>query len=115
MIEIKEMSFVNQLRQIVLLTAEKIKKDYKAEISKSLQDEYNQLEQVPPAPGDSWGQHDAMVKNGLCKKACQNAIKNRYSNLYPFDETIVKIKDGKKYINASWMKLFGKRYVSVKT
>ena len=106
------MSFItNQLKQIVLLTAEKIKKDCIAEISKSLQDEYIQLEQVPPAPGDSWGQHDAMVKNGLCKKACENAIKNRYSNLYPFDETIVKINDGKNYINASWMKLFDKRYL----
>ena len=61
------------------------------------------VEQVPPAPGDAWAQHDAMVKNGLCKKARRNPKKNRYCNLFPFDENIVHLDNPNQYINASWM------------
>ena len=32
--------------------------------------EYRQLEVVGPAPGDPWGQHDAMVGNRLNGYAC---------------------------------------------
>ena len=67
--------------------------------------EYNVLEQVPPAPGNARGQHDAMVNQGLCQKACQNPKKNRYCNLFPFDEHIVELEDPNQYINASWITL----------
>merc|ERR1712062_759146 len=63
------------------------------------------LEQVPPAPGNARGQHDAMVNQGLCQIACQNPKKNRYCNLFPFDEHIVELEDPNQYINASWVTL----------
>ena len=56
----------------------------------------------PPAKGN---QHDFMVKQGLCKKACQFPNQHRYSNMYPFDENLVNLQDQNKYINASWMKV----------
>ena len=31
----------------------------------SIDDEYNKLEQVPPAPGDPGMQHDVMVEKGI--------------------------------------------------
>ena len=73
----------------------------------TISEEYDQLEQVPPAPGDSLGQHDAMVKQGLCEKAVKkkNQSKNRYCNLYPFDKYIFNFEDPDQYINASWVKI----------
>ena len=41
-------------------------------------EEYEQLEQVPPAPGKAWEQHDAMVRLGLCEAARRHEVKNRY-------------------------------------
>ena len=67
--------------------------------------EYKELEQAPPAPGNARGQHDAMIKQGLCQKACLNPKKNRYCNLFPFDEHIVELEDPNQYINASWVTL----------
>merc|ERR1712183_389934 len=32
----------------------------------TIEKEYEELEQVPPAPGQAWQQHDQMVKLGLC-------------------------------------------------
>ena len=40
-------------------------------------EEYKELEQVPPAPGNAWGQHDAMVSHGLCEAARSHEAKNR--------------------------------------
>ena len=42
-----------------------------------IEEEYDALEQVPPAPGSSWDQHATMVEQGLCKEACKNEHKNR--------------------------------------
>ena len=67
--------------------------------------EYKVLEQVPSAPGNPRDQHDAMVNQELCQKACQNPKKNRYCNLFPFDEHIVELEDPNQYINASWVTL----------
>ena len=39
--------------------------------------EYRQLEGVGPAPGDAWGQHEAMVQGGLCRAAEDNPHSNR--------------------------------------
>ena len=73
----------------------------------TISEEYDQLEQVPPAPGDSLCQHDAMVKQGLCEKAAKkkNQSKNRYCNLYPFDKYIFNFEDPDQYINASYVKI----------
>jgi protein tyrosine phosphatase len=76
----------------------------------SLSQEYNQLEQVGPAPGNSWGQHDAMVASNLCQAADTYPFMNRYSNLYPFDKNrfVLDTKEGQPdYINASWVKIAG--------
>ena len=43
----------------------------------AIEEEYDALEQVPPAPGSSWDQHAKMVKHGLCEEACKNEPKNR--------------------------------------
>lgn len=40
--------------------------------------------------------------NKLTKKAIFNETKNRYSNILPYDDTIVNLPDN-KYINASWI------------
>ena len=40
-------------------------------------EEYKELEQVPPAPGNACGQHDAMVSLGLCEAARKHEAKNR--------------------------------------
>ena len=40
-------------------------------------EEYEELEQVPPAPGNAWAQHDAMVRLGLCEAARKHEVKNR--------------------------------------
>ena len=93
-----------------------INTEFKIPSEETIGEEYDQLEQVPPAPGDSWGQHDAMVKQGLCKKAAKkkNQSKNRYCNLYPLDKCIVNLEDPDQYINASWVKILpwfpNKRY-----
>ena len=71
----------------------------------TISEEYDQLEQVPPAPGNPRDQHDAMVNQELCQKACQNPKKNRYCNLFPFDAHIVHLEDPNQYINASWVTL----------
>ena len=81
--------------------------EFKMPSKETILEEYDQLEQVPPAAGDSWGQHDAMVKQGLCEKAAKkiNQSKNRYCNLYPFDKYIFNFEDPDQYINASWVKI----------
>ena len=89
------------LERIVELTTEKLTRNDGEEIVK----EYSKVEQVPPAPGDSWAQHDTMISKKLCKKACKFKKKNRYSNLFPFDKSIVNFDSKDHYINASWMKL----------
>merc|ERR1712198_153979 len=67
----------------------------------SIDNEYNNLEQVPPAPGDPGMQHDMMVEKGLCRKATKNEIQNRYCNLFPFDRNLVSLEKEEDYINAS--------------
>ena len=42
---------------------------------------------------------------GLCKKAVKNEIKNRYCNLFPFDQNLVHLEKEEEYINASWIEL----------
>ena len=83
------------------------KTEFEMPSKETISEEYDLLEQVPPAPGDSWGQHDAMVEQGLCKKAAKkkNQSKNRYCNLYPLDKYIVNLEDPDQYINASWVKI----------
>lgn len=76
-----------------------------------IQEEYERLEQVHPAPGDPWAQHDAMVSAGLCNQAVRNRLKNRYCNLFPFDSNIVDLPHG-DYINASWIRLGSRRYIA---
>ena len=44
---------------------------------RKIQDEYERLEQVPPAPGNVQGQHDAMVSLGLCEVSRSHEAKNR--------------------------------------
>ena len=56
-----------------VLRATETKRQQKTEIV----EEYKELEQVPPAPGNAWGQHDAMVSHGLCEEAKRNEAKNR--------------------------------------
>ena len=56
-----------------VLRATETKRQQKTEIV----EEYKELEQVPPAPGNAWGQHDAMVSLGLCEAARSHAAKNR--------------------------------------
>ena len=92
------MSLKSRLKSIISQTLKKFEDG-------SIQREYEEVEQVPPAPGQSWEQHDTMVNQGLCKKACRNERKNRYCNLFPFDETIVNLEDPNQYINASWVRL----------
>jgi len=88
----------NFLKKILELTTKKLG---------LLSQEYDQLELVGPAPGNSWGQHDAMVAMKLCQAAEQYPYMNRYSNLYPFDESrfVLETKDQPDYINASWIKI----------
>lgn len=89
------------LKNLLKLTTDKLN---------SLSQEYDQLEQVGPAPGNSWGQHDAMVASNLCQAADHYPFMNRYSNLYPFDVNrfVLETKNGEPdYINASWIKLEG--------
>ena len=88
------------LRKVLELTLPKLQQEG------ILAKEYHEVEQVPPKPGDSWGQHDAMVSLGLCNKAVKNERKNRYCNLFPFDKNIVNVEsDPDFYINASWMQV----------
>ena len=68
--------------------------------------EYDNLEQVGPAPGQPGQQHDKMVRNKLCKRASANEDKNRYCNLFPFDTNVYNFPGSSdKYINASWIDL----------
>jgi len=79
---------------------------------KNIPSEYQELEQVGPAPGNSWGQHDAMVAGGLCNAANKYPHMNRYSNLYPFDKNRFVLEntgDAPDYINASLMELPGEK------
>ena len=95
------------LKEILQLTIEKFKQNgtFDLDENKILEKEYQEVEQVLPTPGDAWGQHEAMVNQGLCKKACQFPLMNRYCNLFPFDENIVNLQNSDHYINASWMKI----------
>ena len=95
------------LKEILQLTIEKFKQNgtFDLDENKILEKEYQEVEQVLPSPGDAWGQHEAMVNQGLCKKACQFPLMNRYCNLFPFDENIVNLQNPDHYINASWMKI----------
>ena len=81
-----------------------------------LDQEYELLQRVGPAPGDMWRQHDAMVTAELCQSAVKHPECNRcsslhftfhcflrYSNLFPYDDTRVVLEGGGgDYINASW-------------
>eukprot|EP00919_Chromeraceae_sp_WS-2016_P063623 GHVR01150504.1.p1 GENE.GHVR01150504.1~~GHVR01150504.1.p1 ORF type:complete len:384 (-),score=102.05 GHVR01150504.1:303-1454(-) len=53
--------------------------------------------------------HDTMIRKGLVQQAINNKGKNRYSNIYPYDRCLVKLKasDGydNRYINATWIHL----------
>jgi len=60
-------------KDILKLTLEKCKRE------ESIREEYENLEQVPPAPGQPNNQHDTMVRMGLCQEACKFPYKNRYS------------------------------------
>lgn len=73
--------------------------------TRQIDEEYNALEQVLPAPGRPGMQHDVMVEKGLCSKAAKNEIKNRYCNLFPFDRNLVHLEKDDEYINASWIEL----------
>lgn len=86
------------LENILKLTLAKYKND-----NALLQQEYEELEQVPPAPGQPGRQHSTMIKQKLCLYSCQNELKNRYSNLYPYDKHIFQFAKQKYYINASWI------------
>jgi len=89
------------LKNLLKLTTDKLD---------ALAPEYHQLEQVGPAPGNSWGQHDAMVAGNLCQAADKYPYMNRYSNLYPYDVNRFVLETKNKepdYINASWIKLEG--------
>ena len=55
-----------------------------------LQEELDQLDQVPPAPGRPDLQHDTMVAKGLCREADRYPLHNRYCNQYPFDKNLVR-------------------------
>ena len=88
------------LQKVLQLTLPKLQQE------ETLSKEYHEVEQIPPTPGDSWGQHDAMVSLGLCNQAVKNERKNRYCNLFPFDKHIVGFEDDPDYyINASWMQV----------
>ena len=95
------------LKEILQLTIEKFKQNgtFDLDENKILEKEYQEVEQVLPSPGEAWGQHEAMINQGLCKKACQFPQMNRYCNLFPFDENIVNLQNPDHYINASWMKI----------
>lgn len=91
------------LKEIIRKTIEKVNFND----GQLVEEEYMQVEKVPPAPGRPGDQHDVMVSQGLCLKACQFPKHNRYCNLFPFDKNIVELKQDPKltYINASWMTL----------
>ncbi len=61
--------------------------------------------QVQPAPGRPDSQHDEMVRQGLANEAAKHPRKNRYSNQYPFDRSVVSGIPSVDYINASWIDL----------
>jgi len=93
---------ISKLARIASLTDKKLKSE------NSLSSEYEKLEQVGPAPGRPWEQHDTMVKNRLCEAAVQHSAENRYCNLFPFDEHRVKLTGlSHDYINASWVSMPG--------
>ena len=56
-----------------VLRATEMKRQQETEIV----EEYKELEQVPPAPGNVQGQHDAMVSLGLCEVSRKHEAKNR--------------------------------------
>mmetsp|Transcript_23586 Transcript_23586/g.44922 ORF Transcript_23586/g.44922 Transcript_23586/m.44922 type:complete len:344 (-) Transcript_23586:392-1423(-) len=76
----------------------------------SLQDEYENLQHIGPAPGQPDLQHAAMVKQKLCREASRHPHLNRYSNVYPYDANLVPLQpqiDGAPmaYINATRIRL----------
>ena len=93
------MSAKARLQTILANTVKKI-----SSVEQILEDEYENLEQVPPAPGRPHEQHDQMVKQGLCKAAEDHVNWNRYCNQYPFDSHLVALKNV-DYINASWIQM----------
>ena len=93
------------LQALLISTNEKLQ-------SEEVENEYDELEQVPPAPGRPEYQHEKMIKKKLCQRACANETKNRYSNLYPFDKNIYKFHNKDLYINGSWIDIkAGFRYI----
>jgi len=92
------------LKSVVALTKAKLTTD-------KIDTEYSKVELTGPAPGCAWDQHNAMVTRGLCKAAEENVERNRYSNLYPYDEKRVVLQstatDETDYINASWIDVAG--------
>ena len=108
---VSKSSVINIIHQINMKVKEYLQKVLQLTLPKlqqeeTLSKEYHEVEQIPPTPGDSWGQHDAMVYLGLCNQAVKNERKNRYCNLFPFDKHIVGFEDDPDYyINASWMQV----------
>lgn len=73
----------------------------------TMQQEYAELEQVSPSPGDPMEAHDTMVTMGLCNAGSADTAMahNRYYNVVPFDHHRVMLRNG-AYINASWLDRF---------
>jgi len=80
-----------------------------------LSSEYDDLEQVGPSPGRPGGQHDSMVRMGLCQAAVNHKEENRYCNLFPFDENRVILGGDNDYINASWVSVQGMNFKYILT
>merc|ERR1719483_818521 len=68
---------------------------YKEDEDGPLFDEYNTLELVGPAPagsGNTWLQHEEMIRLDLCTAAAANPRHNRYSNLFPYDSSRIVVE-----------------------
>lgn len=97
------MTWIQKLQRLVSATSAKLGRQ-------DVEDEYQRLEMVGPAPGNAWMQHDTMVRMGLCQAAMDNPSCNRYSNLFPFDSGRVLVTGAESdYINASWIDVEGVR------
>jgi len=110
------MMFKELISKILKATVEKREKDDGVSIVR----EYLELERESSATyGSKMNQHDAMVASELCKVASQHPNKNRYCNLFPFDENLVRFDDDdvnmsselREYINASWLTLNSDRHI----
>ena len=118
--------FFSKFNKILKATAVKLSEE-------GNNDEYHKiLEQVGPAPGQPWDQHDTMesfnfyllyfinfsvqVSNGLCEAATKHVAENRYCNLFPFDEHRVKLTGlDSDYVNASWVSMPGVKHKFILT